>query len=458
MRRWDENPPTLFLVKNALAPLIAVLVLSLGLNAWQYSQRPSANPPGSDQAPSKGKDQRPLSGSESTGASSPKGASKGGVAPSDLGQVLAMSDPLARYEAMIAFVRGINPGELEATLAEIRMGFLHEGAEGRLLAHLLLTRWAQEDPEAALASLRAGSKQTTQDAQAILAVLARTDPAQASAWLSDQDNAIARNPKQGYLLARTIGLNWSTVDAEASMAWAAGLPEHLRAGAYSGVLGTLVEKDPARAARIASELPPTDRASVIGEIAERWALNSPEEALAWANSLEGSERRNSLTEALGAWTRQDPQAAAGYLEGLPAPEQAEHVANVARTWSREDPANAAEWLGAQPESAGKVEAIGFVMWDWTNADPQAAAEWLGEQERGASYDRGVTGLAKAAVHTHDDPSSGVEWAASIEDQGLRETMLNHTLREWSRAEPAAAREWAEANGVEPPASRDPFAK
>jgi hypothetical protein len=81
-----------------------------------------------------------------------------------------------------------------------------------------------------------------------------------------------------------------------------------------------------------------------------------------------------------------------------------------------------------------------------------AAAWLGEQAAGPSYDRGVAGLAKAAIHVYQDPGTGVEWAATIEDQSLRESMLNHSLGRWMGQAPEDARAWAAEHGVELPAA------
>ena len=118
-----------------------------------------------------------------------------------------------------------------------------------------------------------------------------------------------------------------------------------------------------------------------------------------------------------------------------------------------DSAEAAAWLGSQPESDGKADAMGHVMWDWTNADPESAAAWLGEQEPGPSYDNGVAGLAKAATHVYQDGETGISWATTIENEQLRGRMVDHTLGQWMRQDPEAARAWATENDVPVPRGR-----
>lgn len=365
-----------------------------------------------------------------------------------------MRDPMARIDALVDYVKRLPPDQIGEALAELRAGADKWDPESRLLAHLLLTRWAQEDPDAAFASLQGrGAKEGSGDAVSILASLAATDPARAVAWLADPDNRLRRQPYIAHMLARTIGAQWAQQNPDAALQWASGLPDSQRVGAYSGIIGNLAATDPQRAASLAMGLDPGDRGKLMGEIAERWALQSPDQAVAWASSLTGSDRANALPDALGAWARSAPASAAAFVDQLPESERGEHVSQVARTWSVQAPAEAAGWLGSQPESGGKADAMGHVMWDWTNADPESAAAWLGEQEHGPSYDNGVAGLSKAATHVYQDGETGLSWAATIENEQLRERMVNHTLGQWMRQDAEAARAWATENMVPVPQGR-----
>lgn len=446
-------------MNKALLLTTAALAVSLAVNAWQYSQRrdEAAGWPAKPGAPTKGTTGKTPAGvtavdrSESRAGTSARNRQAHGSASQSLHGILTIGDPVERYEALLAFVKHLSSDQIGETLEELRAGGGTPDPEARFLAHLLLTRWGQEDPGAALASL-AGlpPKQGVSDAGAIMAALAATDPARAVAWLNDPGNKIARQPWMGHRLAAVIAEHWARQDPDAALAWAAGLPGDQRLGAYSGIIENTLESDPARAAAVAMELDPADRPKLLGQIAEAWARQSPAEAVAWADSLGGKERVGALHEALSGWALAAPAEAAAFLDQLPARERPEHVFGVARNWSRQAPAAAALWLGNQPESEGKAEAMGHVMWHWTTADPEAAAGWLGQQPAGESYDMGVAGLAKAAAHAYDDPETAVHWAATIENEQLRGRMTEHTMERWLQQNPEAARTWAKQNGLEVP--------
>jgi hypothetical protein len=452
-------------MKRALLATVSALVVSLGINAWQLSQGGRGNQNADRHASISTKETRGREGDSRTGGrlhpdSLEDKRDRGSASeakletPKTLSEILAMRDPLDRYEALLAFVRHLPSDQIGEMLKELRSGSSKLDGEARLIAHLLLTRWGQEDPDAAFASLgNVSAKQGGGDAITILAALAASDPAQAVAWLSDPENGLPQQAWMGHMLARTIAEEWARQDPDAALAWAAGLSDgEQRSGAYAGIIGNLLERNPERAAAIALALDPADRPKLLGDIAETWARQAPEEAVAWANSLNATERAEALSNALGGWAAAAPAEAAAYVDGLPAEERGDHVGRLGRTWAQEAPAEAAAWLGTQEESAGRADAMGHVMWNWTNADPEAAADWLGEQPAGPSYDNGVAGLAKAATNTFDDPETGVGWASTIENEQLRTTMTQHTLGRWMRQDPAAAQAWAGQNGVEVPAA------
>jgi hypothetical protein len=452
-------------MKRALLATVSALVVSLGINAWQLSRGGRGDQNADRHASISTNRLRGREGDSRTGgrlhpdsleAKRGRGSAaeaKSG-APKTLSEILAMRDPLDRYEALLAFVRRLPSDQIGEMLKELRSGSSKLDGEARLIAHLLLTRWGQEDPEAAFASLgKVNAKRGGGDAITILAALAATDPARAVAWLSDPENGLPQQAWMGHMLARTIAEEWARQDSDAALAWAASLSDsEQRSGAYAGIIGNLLERNPERAAAIALALDPADRPNLLGEIAETWARQAPEAAVAWANSLNATERAEALSNALGGWAATAPAEAAAYVDSLPAEERGDHVGRLGRTWAQEAPAEAAAWLGTQEESVGRADAMGHVMWNWTNVDPEAAADWLGEQPAGPSYDNGVAGLAKAATNTFDDPETGVGWASTIENEQLRTAMTQHTLGRWMRQDPVAAQAWAAEQGVELPAA------
>ncbi len=451
-------------MNKVFSGLVAALILSLAVNAWQFSQRSNE----SDDAPGKPSRARTGATLRNNGSTNTKPVTsnrrdhgkdneKDATSPLSLREILAIPNPLERYEAALAFVKNLTADEIEGYLKELRAGSgkgKMMNPETNFLRNLLLAKWTQEDPDAALASLSpAGGKQAYSDAGTVLGTLAAMDPARAAAWLSDSDNAILRQPWMSDLLTQSIAEQWARQDPDAALEWASTLDPDQQVGAYSGIISNILESDPQRAAALAMSLDSADRPRLLGQIAEAWAARDAAGAVAWANTLSGADREGALSEALGTWAASEPSAAAAYVDQLPQQERSPYLLDVVRNWSQQAPADAAAWLGNQPEGEGRAGAMGHLMWNWTTADPEAAANWLGEQPAGPSYDSGVTGLAKAATHAYDDPSTAVNWASTIENQDLRESMTQHTLGVWRRQNEEAARSWAAENGVDLPSAQ-----
>ena len=433
--------------------LLVALLGSLVVNAWQYARlREAGQQIGSNAVATKQIDSgNALKRTPSdTSANAESTASSPAPAYRDLASIMAIKDPMERMQAMIEHIKNLPVDQIGEMLDELGND---KDPKTRFLSHLLLTRWGQEDPDAAFASLgNLAAKRNGSQANAILAGLAATDPSSAVAWLTDPNNNAQHQPWMGYSLAQTLSAEWSRQDPEAALAWAATLESgDLQTGAYSGIIDHLLETDPARAASVAMGLESEDRPKLLGEIAETWAEQEPSAAVDWVNTLEGRDREVAMSEAMAGWAQLSPESAAAYINDLSAEERALHSGPVARRWAESAPAEAAQWLGAQPEGESKADAMGHVMWNWTNNDPEAASTWLAEQPQGESFDRGASGLAKAATHAFDDPEAGVTWSSTIQNEELRSSMTRHTLGRWMQQDPTAAQAWAESNGVEAPA-------
>lgn len=361
-----------------------------------------------------------------------------------ISDILANPDPLERTAQLLAYVKSLAPDEIEGALKEVRTTTPYWDPDGKMLAHLLLTRWAKTDPEAALASLANVDLKKQGDAPiSVLSAVASDDPERARAWLEDPENAMARYPWIGQFLAGAVAKEWVRTDPDAALAWAAGLPDSQQAGAYSGVLGSLAMTDPADAARRALALQDNGaRSHILGEIAEVWAARDPAAASAWAMSLEGSAREATMGKVLGTMAQTDPAGAARRV-GEMGKSGGSYVLPVVESWSQQDPRAAAAWTLQQPANDNSGRALGTALWHWTTREPEAASQWLADQPANPVLDGGIAGLSKAAMGI--DPGAATQWANSISDPALRETMVNGSLGAWRKADPGAANRWAETN-------------
>ncbi|MEM7384364.1 MAG: hypothetical protein AAF514_05410 [Verrucomicrobiota bacterium] len=435
------------------------LLLGAGLViAWQYQQteklKAAMARPGSEGLTERGSVPGGLLGrSESTRMNEDVSGS-GKKVPAirgyqDLQAILGAPDPMGRMKALLEFAETLPSDQLGAVLKKLRATKVND-PESQLAAHLLLTRWGMEDPDAAFASLgKFSSKRGGGEARGMLASLASVQPERAGQWLTNPENGMVNRPYLGPMLASTIAREWARSDSAGALAWADDLNGKQRASAFSAILGNLASSDPAGAAQIVMEMDEGDRSGAIREISESWARVSSEEAVEWARSLEGDDRIRALEGAVESLAEKAPRDAAALVDQLEEGNRdGAFIGDVVRNWATTAPSEAAEWLATQPESEGKVDSMGHLMWNWTRTDPETASTWLSDQPEGASRDQGVAGLSKAAFD--QDPESAVGWALTISEEGMRHEMLQYGVRRWMDRSPDEARSWAAKNGVDVP--------
>lgn len=372
--------------------------------------------------------------------------------PASLRDILAQKDPMRRIQSLLDFVSRIPRDGIAAAISELQQGAPEWDRETKMIIHLLLTRWAAEDPDAAIASLNTiEASKRGEYASSILASIAANDPKRAAAWLDDPANALVDFPLIGHILAGSVGKEWVRQDPDAALAWAATLPENQRAGAYFGILGTLAASDPAKSADIAASLPSgSDKNKLLADIGTAWARRSPDEALAWATSLEGPERTTAMRGALGSWATTNPAKAAEYIQSLPPDSVTGPILeSVAEPWTVSAPKDAAAWVMAHPNEAARNDAIGNVMWNWTKQNPAEASTWLTNQPAGPARDEGIDGLALATFD--NDPAGALTWAATISDETHRARSVGIGIAAWVKRDASAATAWAARNNITLPA-------
>jgi len=76
--------------------------------------------------------------------------------PTAVLDALAIAEPAARIRALLAFAEDVPVTDIAAAIRQLRACSPDWDPDARAAIHLLLTRWAREAPEQALASLREG--------------------------------------------------------------------------------------------------------------------------------------------------------------------------------------------------------------------------------------------------------------------------------------------------------------
>ena len=228
----------------------------------------------------------------------------------------------------------------------------------------------------------------------------------------------AYTPKRD--MASTLA-GWAATDPAAAMAYfdalspaAQGGASHMKWGAAFG----LADADPQLAA----------------EFAIARFENGDKEAGKMVHIATGAALRSGDSEEI-----------TNFLSNIPEGEMnLQAHQHAASELAKNDPNGTIDWALSLPESDGKNHAIGSSFYAFASRNPEQAAEAINkipaDHQDAARY-----GYALRAVH--DDPATGVEWAASITNPDARGRALVDTGRTFYRKDPERAAAWLPTSGL-----------
>lgn len=334
------------------------------------------------------------------------------ISPAEAGararEILADADALHRVGALAQLLQRAGPDALPAVREAFDAAPI-DGGDVELV--LFATWWARFDPEAAVAW-------TTTDWRAkygsVLMAVYRT-------WAH-------RDPQQALERARKLR---SPVQRKMSVeaAWA-GWDE-------SGLPG-LVE-----AIRALPEM--VDRQEAAQVLAHRRvAALGAEEALHWAEALpeEGGFRSMVRARVASAVAWRDPAVAADWARPqiTSGDERPSGLARrIGTRWVRSDPEAAMAWLESLPAGEDRDDGVTETFRDWIVLDADAAFGWIQGRSMEPWLEPAFSLYARSM--TRDRPKDGLELAARITDEDLRNMTTTVIARSWLRADRAAAEAW-----------------
>ncbi len=238
-----------------------------------------------------------------------------------LSEILAKASVIDLPKAILAHVQALPPDRLQSELANVFSTPVSKKDFARALAaHLLLLRYAEVDPTAALAFARSLGPNQREYAQSVIVATVAEDDLAEAARIADaldeaQNEGIA--PSSGWT-SEVVAAAWAKDDPDSAMQWAHTIKrEDNRVRAMASILAnTPVDRRTATAIAIAD---PDERALATGSFVRKWASYNPQGALQWALDQEPYFGRyhDCVSCALDGWSRIDPRAAAQYLTGMP---------------------------------------------------------------------------------------------------------------------------------------------
>lgn len=244
------------------------------------------------------------------------------------------------------------------------------------LFSMLSLKWAETDPDAALAFIQSSPSRSfrLQAARNIFGGLAEADPARAIAEMQAL-------PK-GEMLEQVTSTIVSTIgktDPEAAINLLEKEPSRSRWSDFylQSIFADWAAKDPAAAAARAASLPNelVGQYSISG-IANAWTRSDPDAALKWAADLSGENRSSAYKEIYTSLARENPEAAWERLRGEPGHLRGQIAGTMLGVIADESPDKAVAMLMAMDTPSEKRIAAGNLLdnLDWSN--PRFAFEIL----------------------------------------------------------------------------------
>ena len=384
----------------------------------------------------------------------------------------ALTDDIGKSECdLISGLARVDPVRAAAESSKLVAGAKLRGIESdvsRLPVRGIAKKWAEQDPEAAMAwaSALENPKLRASAMSGAFGPMIEDDPAGVAAILADAEDSSMLEGLAGTLMTR-----WAKTDRDAAIAWAAGLPA---GGGKAGAFAQLASQEPAEAVALMAQdnaltlavvralgkrspeatlsllesVPPEmiTRAD-IKEFDWRAVQVSFDRVLDLAAKITNRETREALatrTVLSRAW--RDPLGAAESAASFPHPELSESlVKSVVREWALREYTDALEWVLARPSGAGSALFSQFVTTVASTRPHPVSATLVAHfaSTPGAVNDPAFARAAGnvAGALAERDAQNAADWVDSLPGGSNRDNALRRLSQTWKRVEPARQEAW-----------------
>lgn len=383
----------------------------------------------------------------SKGMRSGGGSSSGAIRSSKTGNfedIMKTPGQTARLQSLMEYYAGLDPalfGEEAAKLEDLPF------TERLIASYFLFARWAEIDPQEALAYTGEMGRAGFMVRGTVLQSWASSDPAGAAKYYQE-------NPREfgmmggfggrGTGAAGQIASEWAKQDPDGALTWAQGLEGRDASSAIGSIFRQVAQDDPSKAAGMAAALSDEERGGAYRSIAREWAQQDWSAAEAWISGLPGEERDAAMAQAIRGLASDDPVAASQKISSLPAGEdKSDAIRSIAENWAREDAGAAAAWLVAEGgENVGR--SIRDVMGNWVGQDKTAALEFVNSQPEGDLRDSAASSYVFS--NRDGDVQESLKVAESIANEETRARTVGMTAMRWMQDDKDAAVQYIESTG------------
>ena len=373
---------------------------------------------------------------DSRAASEPSSETSAGHGEEAILRVLRETNGNRREHDLYEIIGRMSPDEIAAA---IKIAGQQPSEKRRLLQRMLATRWAENDPKAAMEfamNLEHDIQSATTDA--VLQI-------------------------------------WVAADRQAAMRWAQALPSgKARASALYGLVTTLAEREPALALQYLDTLPASsntessyysvfsswvaqdaaaagagvlalprgaNRENAIRATIDGWVQREPAAALAWAGQIpEQTARTEAFDIAYGRWAASDPQAASAAVLGMPPGDARNHaLESILRKIGANDAGMVSNLIEQMPPGAGRDSAVNGLIARMTKGDPATAAQYLLTLPSGSARTKAVGNLASSWAR--EDAPATLAWLSQLPDDAAKKPLMRNAVEQLAERDPRAAVEY-----------------
>lgn len=367
---------------------------------------------------------------------------------SSTGQIARMPGNSTRIQALMDFYAGLTPDKLAQEAGKLSSLPMQE----RIMASILLFgRWAEVDPNAAMAfsntmGMTGGFVRPT-----ILQSWSSVDPASAAKYYTANPREFAmmdmmgggRGPMGGQGASSIIASEWARQDPVAALAWAGSLTSG-KGEAMSAVVSEVAKTDPRKAGEMIGKMDPADQAGAYKSVAEQYGALDFNEAQNWIRTLPTDQQAAALVSAIGGLANTDPVAASKQVATMEAGEAKDGlIADITGALAKQDPQAAADFVKRQDSEQAQRDSMRELLPAMTAKDPAAALAFVNSYQPGVLHDS----AAKAYVWSNNtgSPADLMKVAETITDEGDRSHTMGIAAMRWMREDPTAAKAYVEAS-------------
>ncbi|MDB4415799.1 hypothetical protein N9270_03630 [Akkermansiaceae bacterium] len=323
-----------------------------------------------------------------------------------------MSDPIARAEEFLKFVKNLSPDQYLDAVDAYREGGIENEQFGEY--RMLLSAWAQADPLQALdyAKEKTG---TNFARQTILSAWAKNDTEGAVAWARENFDSEAKG-------------------ADANP-WIVGVIE----GISSIDLG--------RATELLEELPfSRGRGQALDAVFAEVTSGGPENTKQWIASL-GDEKLKSgaASRFAGQLAKSDPRAAAEWASSMGSEILKSSAGEIIQQWADNDLTAARNWVADQPEEIVASAGPALVREMIESEDVVAASDWLASYEGNPAFDESVRSLVWHSMG--EEPAFAADWIMKLSSEDDQRSTFHRMIGRWMSKDEAGVVDYVNNNPV-----------